>query len=317
MKGINYLNARVKTKCLLIFTTLVIFSSCQKEVPLKITESDRKIVVNSVFSVGELFSAQIYKSNLVTDRIQTTLYLNTAIVEVFSNNLLIDVLPLVGNGYFQSTDKRAQAGTNYTIRVSVPNLNAVTSTVQLLQPIPIVSFDSVGMVKDEYGWDTYKMKITFKDPGSEKNYYRFSIVTSYYYFNYDSLYQPIFDTIWGFQRFYIESNNPAVEANDDGTLYFSDALFNGKNFELEFTSGSAYDTGTKYWYAILENVSYDYYRYSVSLPAHYEAEDLKFFMEAVLVYNNIENGLGIFGSTAASKDSLYNSNFGKTIIYTY
>ncbi len=314
MKVINYLSVLFQPKYRLVFVTLFLLS-CQKEVPIKIGESDRKIVVNSVFSEGELFSAQVYRSNLVTDRIQTGLYLNNATVEVFSNNELIDVLPLVENGYFQSTDKRAEAGTIYTIQVSVPNLNTVTSSEQLLQPVPIVSFDSVGTVIDEYGYNTYLMKLTFQDPETEKNYYRLSIAALSFYFNYDSLYQPVEDTTWVLQPIYIESNDPVVEANDNGILYFSDLLFNGKNYEFEFTT--YYYTNSKYLYAILENVSYDYYRYSVSLPAHSEAEDLKFFMEAVLVYNNIENGLGIFGSTAASEDSLYNSNFGKTINTSY
>ncbi|MFA6402173.1 MAG: DUF4249 family protein, partial [Salinivirgaceae bacterium] len=198
MKVINYMGLFFQPKYILVFVTLFLLS-CQKEVPIKIAESDRKIVVNSVFSEGELFSAQVYRSNLVTDRIQAALYLNNATVEIFSNNLLIDVLPLVENGYYQSMDKRAEAGTSYTIQVSVSNLTTVTSSVQLLQPVPIVSFDSVGIVKDEYGYDVNKFNVTFPDPDPEKNYYRLSIAALVFYFNYDSLYQPVGDTLWGLQ----------------------------------------------------------------------------------------------------------------------
>jgi hypothetical protein len=296
--------------CLIILSSI----SCKKEITYTLPTTERKIVVNSFFSTERLMRVDVYSSSFVTDKNGTNFYLNNATVSVYGNGSLVEVLPNIADGTYQSSVLFPQQGVNYTLEVVVPNMGTATSSVPLLYPVPVLGFDSVGVVTDEWNQKSIKTHIKIKDNPDEENYYHLTLWKYSYNYSYDEMENPILDSIPYTSYLYVTSNDPVFEAGTDGILFFSDVLINGKEYDLEVLINEyEFDNHTSCILAVLEHISRDYYRYSVALPKHFDAEDLNMFMEAVIVQNNIENGVGIFGTSSQSTDTLYNYNFENPI----
>ena len=102
------------------------------------------------------------------------------------------------------------------------------------------------------------------------------------------------------------------ESNSNYTL-FSDQLFNGKEYELDFFLPNSMpykliqaDTlkGGFYWiYVELQSLSKDVYLYIKSIDG---ADNITngLFNEPYQVYSNIKNGIGIWGTYSSSIDTL-------------
>ena len=85
-------------------------------------------------------------------------------------------------------------------------------------------------------------------------------------------------------------------------MFLSDALFNGRDFEikLKISKFSFYETDTVLLDVSLEHIAEPYYLYAVS-SNKYRRTSNNPFTEPVSVYTNVENGLGIFtGYTSSS-----------------
>ncbi len=266
-------------------------------------------MLNSLITNDSLINAHVYRSSLVTDNFTDDLYVNNATVALFQNNELVENLTFLADGTYQSQVTKAKAGETYALKVNSPTGQNAEGSVSVLYPVPIMAFDSIGIVRDGINGEKVLLQVKFKDDGNTKNYYRVSVAANETHSYYDPENPEMRQQIY-FLRQWIESNDPGLDADYDNYLYFSDVLFNGKEYSFDLLMNTYdFDYNNDYFYVLLENLSYDFYRYSVAIPAHFDAEEMKFFMEAVLVYNNIENGLGIIGSSAASVDSLYNSNY--------
>lgn len=303
-----------KSKCYITFLLVLLFSSsCKEEIPFDIPVSERNLVLNSLITHDSLITAQVYRSSIVTDKFTEDLYVNNATVALFQNNEFVENLTFLADGTYQSQVTKAKAGETYALQVNSSTGQNAGGSVSVLYPVPILAFDSIGIVRDGINDEKVLLRVKFKDDGNTKNYYRVSVATFENYGYYDpsdpGMLQPTY-----FYRQWIESNDPGLDADYDNYLYFTDVLFNGKEYSFDILMSTYdFDYNNDYFYALLENISYDFYRYSIALPAHFDAEEMKFFMEAVLVYNNIENGLGIIGSSAVSIDSLYNNNYNPDI----
>jgi hypothetical protein len=288
---------------------ILLLSSCKEEIPFDIPVSERNLVLNSLITHDSLITEQVYRSSLVTDKFTGDLYENSATVALFQNNEWVENLTFLADGTYQSQVTKAKAGETYALQVISPTGQNAGGSVSVLYPVPILAFDSVGLVHDGINDEKVLLRLKFKDDGNTRNYYRVSIAAYETHSYYDPENPEMRQQIY-FNRQWIVSNDPGLDADYDNYLYFSDVLFNGKEYSFDILMDK-YDFkyNKECFYAFLENISFGFYRYAVALPAHFDAEEMKFFMEAVLVYNNIENGLGIIGSSAASVDSLYNYNY--------
>ena len=148
------------------------------------------------------------------------------------------------------------------------------------------------------------MTIKLIDPAAEDNYYElylFSIDTFYW----DSLDSSKYDLTTHME--YLYSEDPSVDGSNNnlGSILFTDHLFNGESHEMTFDIyiyTYSYLSSKKF-YAILRTHSKDSYLYEKSSSLYMSSSD-DFFSEPVQVYNNIENGYGIFGGYVTSKDSV-------------
>jgi hypothetical protein len=196
-------------------------------------------------------------------------------------------------GYYRSTSGSPQQGKNYSIRVIAPDYAAVEASSSCPAQIE-AEFSELQTTVDEFDQPAYSFNITFNDPPGE-DFYQIMVIAEYRFTN------P--NTGQGFvNRYYpqIWSDDPGIDAeeisNAEG-FFFPDVLFDGKTFSVNVKMLSNYWNGggqsqIKY-YAYFRSVSEDYYKYKVtSTLQDYTSGDP--FAQPVTVYNNIQNGFGVF-----------------------
>jgi hypothetical protein len=236
--------------------------------------------------------------------------------------------------YFTTPNLRGIAGKTYHLEVSCPGFETVTAETTIPIPVEIISVDTMSMFVQEGNYTSLRQyyNLRFKDPGHEANYYRLLRKERggkwrNYYVNSDtiryfSLYEDMVNSYFG-------SNDPVYgdESNNaDSYIFggawnsfgvFNDELINGKDYQLNVYKSLTYwgdndqreeevrnnmntrignfEKTTMY----LQSISKDMFLYlkSVDLQSYNDGEP---FMEPVPVYNNINNGYGIFGSYSST-----------------
>lgn len=225
-----------------------------------------------------------------------------------------------------------EAGKHYRIEVSHSNYPTATAEMTAPTKIRIENIDTVSTAYvDAYIGNVrkYKAFIRFTDPANEENFYRLNI---YYAIgkNYSEYVDPesgenketIFIETYFNSYNGIKSDDPVFaseqDANDilfgDGGqsnyTVFTDAIFNGKTYDLRvFLTDwvtnrlSAVDTTKGEFFQVnfeLYSLPKETYYYIMSVGKFDWYSD-GLFTEPVQIYNNIENGLGIFGAVSPSR----------------
>ncbi len=304
-------------KYLIAIAIIALSVACRKEIDIKIPDNERSIVLNAVVHPDSVFSANVFRSNHVQDNVTQLLYLNNAKVDILENGNLLETLQLDTAGYYKGSVAIAQVGHEYEIVVSVNDLKSAKGKVTTVQTVSITSIDSVGHTTtddDDYYGPIYSLnvgfnilyRVNFKDNANENNYYRIkvaagSLIADTIYYGSDSTQYDIY-----YQQLYTNSNDPSIDvwAYYDNYYYFSDKLFNGKNYGFEIVLFNMSEGKQPKIYFYLEHISYDFYRYMVAVDKQSETEGMELFFQSVQVFSNINNGFGIVGTTTVSKDSI-------------
>lgn len=177
----------------------------------------------------------------------------------------------------------------------------------------------------------------FADPADEVNFYRlvinYRIGKNQWYRNTDG------DTIklvqvmdYIYSNSAIASDDPVFSTNENademllgstnqsGLTIFSDALLNGKAYNLTFYLNEnifyyfrekGMDTTRGDFYRVtieLQSLTKDTYYYFKSLGS-FNWISQGFLTEPVLVYSNINNGIGIFGAFSSSINTIQNGEY--------
>ena len=234
-------------------------------------------------------------------------YIKGATVEWWhAGQKVINLTPLSTDSAFVYTGQfpvPLLEGEQYEIRVSHPDFKTVTVSQILPKQIdPPTSIDfKRNLAKDEYGQYQHELSFIIKDDPNVDNYYEFLVSGEFTVFEYigvDPQGNIIFDTLQ------FEANTPVSNTFDpniaDGfgnSLLLSDQFFNGQDYKfvgrIYSNYGSSEGDSTKYSFTV-RSISPDYYKWSVSANRQ-ENNQSNPFAEPVSIFNNLENGLGIFG----------------------
>jgi len=284
---------------------------CETIVTVDLPEAPSQIVVNSLFNPDSVWMAHISRSQGILESGPMEIIPN-ATVEVWSNNTRIASLPHIGNGFYKAATQYPQAGQAYEIRVTAPG--SALATARDTAPFPTVLervdkkliFGGI-----YYNWEEYECTLHFTDPPGVKNYYHLALLASEtwqgetYYFPY-----------------YFESNDLLLnegEVNLDPEhrfsgeeAFFDDAVFADRAYALtiSFEEYDYYDRDDTQIFIILSTVSEAYYKYHQSFETQRTRGDNP-FSEPVMVYNNIQNGLGIFAGSSSSVYQVVQSGAGR------
>ncbi|MBL0740564.1 DUF4249 domain-containing protein [Chryseolinea lacunae] len=289
-----------------IIFVLFVFVSCglQTQVELDIPAEQQKLVANCFFSADSVWDVHVWKSkhaldakNVEADRVPNA----TVVVKdgATANPLSYDGQYLT----FRSKEK-ATTGKSYTLTVSAPGYETIASTVTIPEAVEIVEVKSERTLFPEMP-EYYQriFEIRFKDPAHRLNYYALSIQNvsnnSFNRENTPMLTRPLNPTFA--EDYYSEWFQHYKVSTAEYNLLFNDRLFDGSDYTFKVACFEQnIDEATPLEYIIiLKSIGEEYYQYRVTYNLQLESKDDP-FAQPVQIYNNIQNGYGIFAGYSQS-----------------
>ncbi|MEL7530448.1 MAG: DUF4249 domain-containing protein [Bacteroidota bacterium] len=217
-------------------------------------------------------------------------------------------------GKYVLPNYQVEAGKLYEIRASHTGYEDVRAETQMVSAVEYSDFVLEENVKRQTDIDGYTssqslLKLKIQDPAGEKNYYRLFIRMKY-----ESVWEPGFyywEDMYGIQG--------PVDGVDNGGAYtatevwLSDEGMDGQVIDASFLTylPNAYEDQSLIqplnidsMYVTLLTANEDSYQYTRKLKQQREVGDFSipiFPPESIVVYNNIENGYGIWGAMSRNK----------------
>lgn len=213
-----------------------------------------------------------------------------AAISIFKNEQLSGVFRYENGVYIaEPANIFDQVGAEYKITINAPGFPMAEARQTKLMPVSIDTALFVPNIAiDENGqrFDGYRIKLT--DPPGSENYYMLtcSSLTSNGAF------------LWSLG---LNSIDPLMKPALNGTLLFSDDSFDGKSREFDVYSSefSNFNNSLRF---DLWHISRELFQYHLS-TYQYLNNDFGFFNEPVVIFSNVNQGLGIF--SISSVTSLY------------
>ena len=266
---------------------MFVFQSCEKVINLDIEESDKKIVVNSVVSDGEDITVNLTKSKSIIDDSDIE-YIDNAVIILTENGNVISSHTYNGNGNYVF-NKNAEIGKTYKLKITVENLKEVSAETNVLAPN---NFEITDTFTTNYDGEDYLAMIIKIENTADNSYFFIEGISE----NGNNIYLDSYDiksekNIWG--DYLLFNNEIPGAGNIDFQFYISKYIYDYGD------GGQSYG----HIYLILHRVSEAFYKYYLSSNIQEQVGGSP-FAEPVQIYNNIENGFGVFGSESYSLDSI-------------
>jgi len=304
---------------ILLTVILFLFSllACEEPVDLGIAEEEPRLVVQCNFNPDSLFKVVVLKSRsaLSNDPVE---YIENAIVEISENGVFKERLPLstdpsFPNPLYISQSLKPTPGAEYMIEVAAAGLETIRSENKVPPQVELRSFEVSNLMfrpASLPNFAIYSLTVSAEidDPPELGNYYHLDFFyerVNYTLSGTDTIRIPA-----GFDFSLLLENTqnelPFLLHYDFGIL-ISDEDAGGRplKFTLDATSRPVSNRNELFdrIYVELRSVSRDYFLYHSSLTRQNQQTD-SILAEPVLLYNNIENGYGIFAGYHALEDSM-------------
>jgi len=291
------------------------FISCEKEIDYQFNKKE-KLVVFSQFTDNNSLDVLVYKTNSFETNTTTT-FVTDATVMVFSNGEFLEALDLVPANddtsvppFYRSLQLKPEIGKVYVIKVSVPGFDpiAAENSIPVAVPIQSVQFNSSLVEDPANDHETildFDVSVTIQDPHDVKNYYHLIFYQQLipYTVSNDG------DTIQGnvsyakpLKLLPKDPNLPLIKHFDNRGFLADDRTFNGQ--VMVFGALGSYSYDPKKFLAgdflvELRTVSEAYF-YHYSTLTLQDGVSNNPFSEGVVIFDNIENGVGIFAGYSSS-----------------
>lgn len=289
-------------------------STCEQEVSLALPQPEERMVVLCNFTPNQPFEVVVSRSqDLLSD--QSTSYVRDAEVRVFDehNALLANLSQFVESEdpeeapYYTNTSFMPQVGQPYTLKVRAKGLEQVQATDAIPIPVPLQQIEITSFQlqpSDFEGIQRFKIQLhlAIHDPPVQENFYHLN------------LYQEVRsfqvlgerDTLWGPTQLVLAgiastSLDAGILSELDNGLLFSDVQLDGQLIDLALDADFflAVPPSERHYftfgdvYVELRSTSKAYYLYHSTLSRQRKSANTP-FSEPVVIYNNIEQGLGNF-----------------------
>lgn len=288
----------------------IALTSCEKFVDIQVREADRRIVLSGLFCTDSTLIVHVSRTSQLSPQELgdiTKPYVDPWMpdeVSLYEDDQLIGHLVGKQGNFLEMPGFRPSVGKTYRIGASQGEMKPVSATVRIPEPAPLRAIDTT-MAITENGRAVFRMSLQINDPAHQENFYALQVT---------GVQRPYYDI---FHRIWVDSTmtyncNPRLNGKTDGMLeldfldanrdvyvdrrlFFSDRLFNGKLFELNFevlhnSWGKMADTVL--FRVDLYQVDKSYYQYAVS-EQKYRLTQNNPFVEPVQVYSNVDNGFGL------------------------
>ena len=267
-----------------IFLALFTIIGCETIVEVDLPEHEPVLVANSLFSPDRLWEVKLNKSKNSLDR-ESNRAITNATIEIFDGENLVASLTHVDDGIYRSTaNETPNIGSTYTLQASAPGFDPIVASDYVPEPVQISS------VQTDINSYPFKVTVRFSDPPNEKNYYQVLVISE------DTNGSGELHPVW------FESDDLLFQdlgGVDPGDALFDDSLISGKNYSLILKTYPHQVEPMAKMYVMLLSVSESYYNYMKSTKFQ-EDHGENPFSTPIQVYNNIENGLGVFAGYAVS-----------------
>ncbi len=310
-------------KAFIPFLFLIAIYSCVNEVDLNI-DNNNLIVVNSIIFPDSTIKVHVSKSQDLCDSSET-IPINSAEVSIYKDSTYIESLNIIGEGIYESGITPI-AGSDYTIKVNSENLTSAYSTTT----IPVKpKIDTVITLRKQYlDYSNYTCtQITFTDDESTNDYYILKLWGSLFWHvdsSWDEETETYLDSTLIFSKKPFYLNDPLISPTENSSsdeiissvlgeyssgskskkkwVAFSDININGTTHTIELYLYQMANTTKEYpLYIYLEKIHQDYYYYLQSIANTSDNSVIgNITTTKTSVYNNIENGTGIFSSANVS-----------------
>lgn len=311
---------------LAILTLLTV--SCEEVIPFKGEMIDPKIVIYSLLQPENVITVSVAKSHAVFEERYVPKQITDAVVKLYRDGEFIETLTYVGPepqpeyypaipySKYVSQGVKPVYGSTYRIEVEMAGMKKASGEAKLPGIIPVIGLDTIEDLQAG-GNIMMEAKVKFSDPAGGNNFYRIAARSAEgMYFGDKSVpwspETPV--TIYETDCSYASDNDPVIsprkEEQDlfDMQIYntyhiFSDELISGKEYALTLGINHRWPDTDYYEFSLfnfeLQSITEDLYMYLRSSSAHTQTYD-DFITEPVLVYTNIENGLGVLGAMSSS-----------------
>ncbi len=300
------------------------FWSCRKYLEYEGEDAKPRLVLNGVLSPDSLFSVRLSNSLGYVDNGSLDPVMNGKVAVFNGTGLFIDSLYHAGMGLYQSTST-AQVNAAYEVRAAAGSFAPVSAVDYIPSPVPVAGWDTniISVTEFDFTSDRLEVRYAINDPAGIENFYVIEIwETQRFYVSAD--YDPntgmtVYDTIFlnppnAYMIDFTTSDQillSEVENGLDETLYYSrslayrDVLFDGRSQSFRILVDSYYGTSIGTGLELrLKSCSEAYYKYQRSLENYLYTEGDP-FAQPVQVYNNIQNGLGIWAGSSEDRVMLF------------
>lgn len=282
----------MRSSFVILFLALIGFTSCEKYLEFDEEVLASKLVVNGIINPDSTFKIHISNSLSVIDNADLSIVENANVVIYDGNGGIYETLTYYYNGVYEGNLKPI-LGDNYTIEVSAPDFVTVTGSTSIPNLVNISQVDTLG-VEDVNGYKELKLTIVFQDLPNESNYYLLEIL------GVDNVSGTIYET-----PMQIRSDDVTLGLDNGGyseQVYFTDELFDGetKTLVIYVEDSRDYDD---YIEVRMTSLTQDLERYARTYQAYQNTYGNP-FSQPVQVYNNIENGFGIFAGYQVSRKKI-------------
>jgi hypothetical protein len=315
---------------LAILTLLTV--ACTEEIQFTGEKIDPKIVIYSLLQPENVITVSVAKSHAVFEERYVPKQITDAVVKLYRDGEFMETLTYVApeplSDYYQavpyseyvSQGVKPVYGSTYRIEVEIAGIKKASGEARLPDIIPVIGLDTTEDLQAE-GNLLLEAKVRFSDPGGKNNFYRIAARSSegLYYGDKTVPWSPeIPVTIYEADISYASDNDPVITPRkEEQDLFdmqvqntyhiFSDDLISGKEYGLTLEINHRRPDTDYYEFSLfnfeLQSITEDLYMYLRTSSAHMQTNDA-FITEPVLVYTNIENGLGVVGAMSSSTVTL-------------
>lgn len=289
-----------------IFLLLVVMTSCELIVDVKVPYDGDKLVVNGIQQSDSAWAIQLSRSKYILEPGYFPSPVYDGDVVIHSPDGTSETLVAESDGYFVGTGV-AETGKQYRITASAYGLDPVEGTMKMPERVKII----------DVVWDSTRIEpnnsvggapagrvpftITFADPGGESNYYDINVYlyTWHSYTNQNG--EQVIDSIGRFCPTYLQ--DPGIFDGDDQSE-FTDRTFDGQTRTISLITEFVVWPGmthyrTEVW---LTTSGEDYYKFQETRALQNSVRGDP-FAQPVQVYSNMSNSFGIFVGTATDVKS--------------
>lgn len=277
---------------LLVASVALLLMNCELVVDVKLPEVKPSLVVNGIMNNDSLLTVSVTQSRHVLDNQPFFTAVENADIKVTDESGVQHTLVHQSGEWYRASFRPAM-GVLYTLTVSAPNFEPVVASARMPKAVVIESakIDSSQLVNGAVN-PKIPVEVTFQDLSTEENFYEIRIVqrVAIRYPTPDGQLRD--DTIFTVRPLLFPGSN-----QEERSSIFDDILFNGRTFTFASEVGYYYGNpgGTVLETQIeLISISAEYYLYLTTRNLQ-QRSDGDPFAQPVLVFNNIENGMGIFG----------------------